>query len=212
MSAGPRLGPHFPTRSQRPGAAVALLWNGSCRPGPGLAPIPPPVRSAPAQPWALLWNGSCRPGPDLAPIPPHVRSAPAQPWRCSGMVHVTSAGPRLGPDTADCSDRHGGAGAVVISRERCGRAAQRLPLFGIVAVERARALLVAELAQPAQRARHLGLVPHHRRQDLAIHVLARVAGVGGEDERLAARAHPQRLVAGRMTVGWKQHDGAVTED
>src|SRR2546430_213088 len=29
MSAGPRLGPHTHTRSQRPGAAVALLWNGS---------------------------------------------------------------------------------------------------------------------------------------------------------------------------------------
>src|SRR5437867_9361475 len=93
---GPRYGPQTPKRSQRPGAAVALLWSGSRRGAPIWPPNPQtfaaPRRSRGA---ALEWFPSW--GPDMAPKPPNVRSAPAQPWRCSGVVPVV--GPRYGPQT-----------------------------------------------------------------------------------------------------------------
>jgi hypothetical protein len=60
---------------------------------------------------------------------------------------------------------------------------------------------------------HLAGVPEHARQEIPVHVLPRVAGVGGQDQIAAlSRAHPEGLVAGRVAVRREQHDRAVAED
>src|SRR5205807_3324223 len=77
--------PPSPRRSERPGAAVALLWAGHwARWGPDMAPKPPtfgaPRRSRGAPQGRALGEMGPRHGPQA----PNVRSAPAQPWRSSG--------------------------------------------------------------------------------------------------------------------------------
>src|SRR5262249_42947417 len=55
-------------------------------------------------------------------------------------------------------------------------------------------------------------VPEDLREYVAIHVLLRVAGVGGADDlRLLAGANQQRLVARGVAVGRQQYYAAVTE-
>src|SRR5437660_1727294 len=107
-SSGPGTGrdgaptwPPSPQRSERPGAAVALLRAGHWarwgrRHG---APPRPNVRSATAQPWRSSGPGTGRDGgPDMGrPQAPNVRSAPAQPWRLLRAGHWARWGPRHGP-------------------------------------------------------------------------------------------------------------------
>src|SRR5438552_18829681 len=70
FSWGPRHGPHTPTRSARPGEAVARLY---------------------------LANRYFHGGPTWPPLPPHVRHAPAKPWRASISLIAIFMGARHGP-------------------------------------------------------------------------------------------------------------------
>src|SRR5207245_7504244 len=89
--------PPSPQRSERSGAAVALLraWHWA-RWGPDMAPKPPTFgalrrsRGAP-QGLALGEMGA----PTWGPQAPNVRSAPAQPWRSSGPGTGRDGGPDM---------------------------------------------------------------------------------------------------------------------
>ena len=75
------------------------------------------------------------------------------------------------------------------------------------------ALTVAELPQPREGAGHLIRIPEHAREEVPVHVLPGVAGIGGQDQvRSLARADPEGLVSRSMAVGRDEHDRPVAED
>src|SRR5213078_4106494 len=88
-ASGPELAPQTPTRSSRPGAAVARL--GHPRAAPNWPPKPPHVRRAPAQPWRASVT---RERPRTGPPNPHTFVAPR---RSRGAPRSPASGPELAP-------------------------------------------------------------------------------------------------------------------
>src|SRR2546421_4037766 len=90
---GPRRAPHPPKRSERPGEAVALLYQRHLQrhldmgglEGP---PIPPNVRSAPAKPWRSSINATT-----ISDTTGTTRRA-----RGSGRRYLRRGSDRAGPD------------------------------------------------------------------------------------------------------------------
>src|SRR5437588_12547347 len=112
--------PPSPQRSERPGAAVALLWAGHwARWGPDMAPKPPTFGALRRSRGAPLGRALGEIGPRHGPQAPNVRSAAAQPWRAPGPGTGRGGGPAW-PPTPPREGRPRAAGADPRRGHRAG--------------------------------------------------------------------------------------------
>src|SRR5687767_4292397 len=89
---GPRIAPHTPQPSPRPGKAVARLYLGGARPGgPEMAPHTPQPSPRPGKAVARLYLGGARPGgPEMAP---HTPPPSARPGKAVAGLFLLYSGP-----------------------------------------------------------------------------------------------------------------------